>query len=394
MKKQILSVQLFAFGLFLIAGCSTEEQDSNIPTQIEQPSIVETPQYSLNVTTSEGGTVSTDGGTYDEGTAITITATPDEGYEFTGWEGVDSEEASLTITLNEDQTLNALFSPVVSLFTITVTAAEGGSVSTAGGTFEEGTEIEITATPEQGYEFSGWVGNDSVETTLSITLSSALTLQALFEEIQTYTLTVSYVLGGSVSTQGGEFPEGTTVSITAMPEEGYQFDGWDGNDSLETTITVTMTSDLELTPLFTVIVSEEDNSPEVSDSGPVYWLGTTLSFVKEDNADPAVEINQDRLTSTVWITRGNGGGQIYNAAVSENADKVNSPVGTEWAIGTLDDVSSLSFGPFRATVSKPKNVVGKNLVVHLIKDDVYLSLKFTSWSGGKKGGFSYERSTP
>ena len=179
MKKQILSVQLFAFGLFLIAGCSTEEQDSNIPTQIEQPSIVETPQYSLNVTTSEGGTVSTDGGTYDEGTAITITATPDEGYEFTGWEGVDSEEASLTITLNEDQTLNALFSPVVSLFTITVTAAEGGSVSTAGGTFEEGTEIEITATPEQGYEFSGWVGNDSVETTLSITLSSALTLQAL-----------------------------------------------------------------------------------------------------------------------------------------------------------------------------------------------------------------------
>ena len=184
MKKQILSVQLFALGLFLIAGCSTEEQDSNIPTQIEQPSIVETPQYSLNVTTSEGGTVSTDGGTYDEGTAITITATPDEGYEFTGWEGVDSEEASLTITLNEDQTLNALFSPVVSLFTITVTAAEGGSVSTAGGTFEEGTEIEITATPEQGYEFSGWVGNDSVETTLSITLSSALTLQALFEEIQ------------------------------------------------------------------------------------------------------------------------------------------------------------------------------------------------------------------
>ncbi|MBL6669355.1 MAG: InlB B-repeat-containing protein [Flavobacteriaceae bacterium] len=394
MKKQILSVQLFAFGLFLIAGCSTEEQDSNIPTQIEQPSIVETPQYSLNVTTSEGGTVSTDGGTYDEGTAITITATPDEGYEFTGWEGVDSEEASLTITLNEDQTLNALFSPVVSLFTITVTAAEGGSVSTAGGTFEEGTEIEITATPEQGYEFSGWVGNDSVETTLSITLSSALTLQALFEEIQTYTLTVSSVLGGSVSTQGGEFPEGTTVSIIAMPEEGYQFNGWDGNDSLETTITVTMTSDLELTPLFTVIISEEDNSPEVSDSGPVYWQGTTLSFVKEDNADPTVEINQDRLTSTVWITRGNGGGQIYNAAVSENADKVNSPVGTEWAIGILDDVSSLSFGPFRATVSKPKNVVGKNLVVHLIKDDVYLSLKFTSWSGGKKGGFSYERSTP
>ena len=179
-----------------------------------------------------------------------------------------------------------------------------------------------------------------------------------------------------------------------MPEEGYQFEGWDENDSLETTITVTMTSDLVLTPLFTVIVLEEDNNPEALDSGPAYWNGTSLSFVKEDNADPKVEVNQDRLTSNVWITRGNGGGQIYNAAISENADKVNSPVGTEWAIGTFDEVSSLSLGPFRATLSKPKYVVGKDLVVHLIKDDVYLSLKFTSWSGGKKGGFSYERSTP
>ena len=394
MKKQTISVQFFVYGLFLIAGCSTDKQELNTPTQIEQSFSVEIPQYSLNVTSSEGGTVSTNGGTYDEGTTITVTATPDEGYEFTGWEGFDSGEASLTITLIEDQILKALFSPVVSLFTITVTATEGGRVSTAGGTFEQGTVIEVIATPEQGYEFSGWEGNDSVETTLSITLSSTLSLQAIFDEIKTYTLTVSSVQGGSVSTQGGEFPEGTSVSITAMPEEGYQFQGWDESDSLETTITVTMTSDLVLTPLFSVIVPEEDNAPEVLDSGPIYWRGTTISFVKEDNADPNVEGNQDRLTSNVWITRGNGGGQIYNAAISENADKANSPLGTEWAIGNLDDVSSLSFGAFRATVSKPKNVVGKNLVVHLIKDDIYLSLKFTSWSGGKKGGFSYERSAP
>jgi len=30
--------------------------------------------------------VSSEGGTYDEGTDITITATPDEGYKFIGWE--------------------------------------------------------------------------------------------------------------------------------------------------------------------------------------------------------------------------------------------------------------------------------------------------------------------
>ncbi len=32
-------------------------------------------KYTLTVTASEGGTVSTEGGTYDEGTEVTITAT-------------------------------------------------------------------------------------------------------------------------------------------------------------------------------------------------------------------------------------------------------------------------------------------------------------------------------
>jgi hypothetical protein len=33
------------------------------------------------------------------------------------------------------------------------------------------------------------------------------------------------------------------------------------------------------------------------------------------------------------------------------------------------------------------------MVLHLIADDVYISIKFTSWATGKTGGFAYERST-
>ena len=68
--------------------------------------------------------------------------------------------------------------------------------------------------------------------------------------------------------------------------------------------------------------------------------------------------------------------------------------GTEWAIGTLDEIDNLSFDYFRNAVSRPKNVVGKNLVLHLIEDNIYLTVKFISWSQGKRVGFSYERSTP
>jgi hypothetical protein len=63
-------------------------------------------------------------------------------------------------------------------------------------------------------------------------------------------------------------------------------------------------------------------------------------------------------------------------------------------MGTLDEIDDLVFDYFRNTVNKPKNVVGKNLVLHLIEDDIYLAVKFTSWSNGKRGGFSYERNTP
>lgn len=123
------------------------------------------------------------------------------------------------------------------------------------------------------------------------------------------------------------------------------------------------------------------------------WSGALKTFVKGDEMDPKNQLNQDRITDNVWITRGNDGGQIYNAAKENNDNKTQSPIGTQWALGTLDKVNDLNFKNFRAAVSSPKNVVGKDLVVHLTDDDTYLSIKFKSWSQGKKGGFSYERST-
>ena len=127
---------------------------------------------------------------------------------------------------------------------------------------------------------------------------------------------------------------------------------------------------------------------------PTVWNGELVTFTKTDGSDPNDESNQDRLTSNVWITRGNGGGQIYNAAVNSSANKELSPVGTEWAVGLLEDRATLTFENFRSAVTKPQEVVDTNLVVHLIEDDIYLSVVFTSWSVGQKGGFQYQRSTP
>ena len=101
----LLSICILSF--ILIYSCSTEEEESVAPVvQTTQPEPV---KYTLTVSTEEGGTVSTEGGIYNEGTDVTITATAIEGYRFIGWEGNDSTNESLTITINSDQTIKALF---------------------------------------------------------------------------------------------------------------------------------------------------------------------------------------------------------------------------------------------------------------------------------------------
>ena len=150
-----------------------------------------------------------------------------------------------------------------------------------------------------------------------------------------------------------------------------------GSVSEDVTVTITLTDVDELGAGYTI------------------WTGATLTFTKSSGGDPTLASQQDAITDNVKITRGNTGGQIYNIVTESGYDKVSSPADTEWALGTVDDIDSLTFEPFRAaTGGAPKNVVGQNLVLHLITDDVYISVKFISWAAGKAGGFAYERSTP
>lgn len=139
------------------------------------------------------------------------------------------------------------------------------------------------------------------------------------------------------------------------------------------------------------------NNDDNNDGAPVtdyeVWTGANITFTKAANSDAGLAANQDRITSSVAITRGTSGGEIYNAVTESDATKNVSPRSTKWAVGNITDLESLSFSSFRTAVGKPKNVVGKNLVMHIETENVYLSVKFLSWASGQSGGFSYERST-
>ena len=138
-------------------------------------------------------------------------------------------------------------------------------------------------------------------------------------------------------------------------------------------------------------------------SAQTVWSGYDYSFTKS-SFDPTLPENQDRLTSDVWITRGNNQG-IYNIH-DEVAYAAGAPAGTEWATYINNPTktiaatnhSNLVFADWITAyggpsgMSLPSRLLGGNAVLHLIADNIYLDLQFTNWSVGGGGGFAYNRS--
>ena len=71
--------------------------------------------------------------------------------------------------------------PVVN-YTLTVSAGDGGAVSSTGGTYASGESVSITATANYEYVFSGW-SNGSANNPLSVAVSSDQTITASFEAL-------------------------------------------------------------------------------------------------------------------------------------------------------------------------------------------------------------------
>jgi len=74
--------------------------------------------------------------------------------------------------------------PIVTQYTLSVSAGEGGSVNITGGTYNEGEEVTITATSEAAYEFTNW-SNGSEENPLTVTMTEDLEISANFSSIPT-----------------------------------------------------------------------------------------------------------------------------------------------------------------------------------------------------------------
>ena len=91
----------------------------------------------------------------------------------------------------------------VARYSLFISATDGGTVSTEGGLFEEGTLIKIEAIPDRGYKFSGWDGIENLEPTVELVVRGSLTIKANFElNVEEFSSNVPYIVQDLVDTSG------------------------------------------------------------------------------------------------------------------------------------------------------------------------------------------------
>ena len=271
--------------------------------RIEQEAAPASYTITTDVNPAGAGTV-TGGGTYPEGTEVTLAATANTGYIFSHWsDGLTTNPRTITVNANANYTAYFITGGGGTMYTVNVVSENPllGSVS-GGGTYPAGAVIQISATPSPGARFVSW-DDGNTDNPRTVTVTGDITYTAKFEALQNYTITV--VSGnpamGTVE-GGGTFLEGTVINISATPLTGYYFIGWsDGNADNPRSITVTANetyvAQFGTNPVQTFSLTVMCNSSEGTTIGSgTYTAGSTVTIAAFPNSGYLFDKWQDNVT--------------------------------------------------------------------------------------------------
>jgi len=305
-------------------------------------------QYQLNASVSGGnGSVSPTSGTYNEGTVVTLSATPNNGYRVASWTGTNNDGSTSTtnsVTMNSNKTVTVSFEEIPpTQYQLTASVSGGnGTVSPRSGTYNEGTVVTLSATPNTGYRVASWSGTDNDSVTSdgnTVTMNTNKTVTVIFEKTpstQQYQLNASVSGGnGSVSPTSGTYDEGTVVALMATPNTGYQVASWGGTDndnSDSNTNTVTMNANktvrVTLSELVPVIERFAATPRTISqdESTTLSWNIASANSANINNGIGSVNISGGSIsvspdeTTIYTLTAANSGGTV-SASVSVTVEE-------------------------------------------------------------------------
>ena len=206
----------------------------------------EAPQYSITVGSHAGGTLSISHASASAGTEITVTATPGANYEF---DRFYTHGVTIDFVRDDDYpnvwrfampgvaiTIDAIFTRA---YTVTLGTPANGTLTSSHVRAMVGATVTLTAAPPEHYDVYAW--NIEPDTVVPVRVSGTnnwtfimppanVTVYVEFRDIRPPTFAITR---GTPAPANGTFEishyyaaEGTEITLTAMPNEGFELETW------------------------------------------------------------------------------------------------------------------------------------------------------------------------
>lgn len=234
-------------------------------------------EFIVKILATTGGSVAFEGYTslhrsMQYGSSATVVATPNSGYDFTGWYNKGrklSNQLRYSFVVNDAADLEARF--MKQKMNLNISSMAGGTVRYGATTqkshharLDYGSNVTLEAIPERTYAFSGWYEGGrlvSSSSSYNFNIEKHTNLEARFRKL-IYTMTTSVYPRSEAGTIVLNSPNGTynhgdnvsaTINPNALHRTGYTFEGWKVNGAIvsrATTYSYIAESDIELVASF------------------------------------------------------------------------------------------------------------------------------------------------
>ena len=299
--------------------------------------------------------------------------------------GSDTKELSITITKDAPTE-----------FTITVKTDGNGTASASHAKAVAGTEITLTATPNEGYRFKEWQvirGGVAIKDDKFLMPNDNVEVKAIFEEdappVPTeFTITVKTDGNGTASASPDKAVAGTEIRLTATPKEGYHFKEWQaisGNVTIKDNKFTMPDGNVEVKAIF-----EKDAPPAPTE----YTVTVTNDGNGTASASPAKAVAGAEITLTAMPNEGYyfKEWQVISGGVSIKNNKFTMPNNNVEVKAIFEEdtppaptehtVTVTSGGNGTASASPAKAVAGAEITLSATPDKGYHLKEWQVISGG------------
>jgi len=297
----------------------------------------------------QSGVSLTGGGWYKPGTNVNVSATaPYPQYDFHYWTGpaYSGNSSSFTFMISSNCTETATFYVQLAMAS---SPPEGGSTTPGTGSYYyyPGSPVQISASPNQLYNFSHWSGDYfGYDSPHNFNINAPTSVTANFDVY--LSLSVNPSNGGYLNVTSGYKPYNSDVTVMANSSSSYSFDKWSGDyTGSDNPHTFTMGAPINVTANFYLQQQQYYLTMKTGGSG----RGTVSPSSGWHNASEVVQITatpaQGCYSFQNWQGLGNGNytgtnNPAYvtmNGNITETGRFINGcrPIGGAAAPALLDD---------------------------------------------------------